>query len=206
VPEEGLNIVSRNIHINAVQAPLGGDMREAGKKARWRSLWKASLAAILVCASPLSAQVERGTIAGTVRDPSGAATPNVAITVTNVATGVEYKTQTNDTGEYVAPNLIPGDYSITASLAGFKTLHRKGILLQVNSRVAVDLTLEVGEVTQEVEVTAAAPLLQSESSAVGTIIGRREVSELPLNGRSVFQLAPLTAGVNNAKPTSMRIS
>jgi Carboxypeptidase regulatory-like domain/TonB dependent receptor len=154
------------------------------------------------CQLTILAQVERGTIAGTVRDPSGAATPNVAIVVTNVATGVEYKTQTNDSGEFVAPNLIPGDYSITATLTGFKTLQRKGIVLQVNGRSAVDLTLEVGEVTQEVEVTAAAPLLQSESSAVGNVISRREVSDLPLNGRSVFQLAPLTAGVNNAKPTT----
>jgi hypothetical protein len=150
-----------------------------------------------VCQLSVLAQVERGTIAGTVRDPSGAATPNVAITVTNVATGVEYKTQTNDTGEFVAPNLIPGDYSITATLTGFKTLQRKGIVLQVNGRAAVDLTLEVGEVTQEVEVTAAAPLLQSESSALGTVISRRDISELPLNGRSVFNLAPLTAGVTS---------
>ena len=155
------------------------------------------LFALGVCQLSALAQVERGTIAGTVRDPSGAATPNVAITVTNVATGVEYKTQTNDSGEFVAPNLIPGEYSITATLTGFKTLQRKGIVLQVNGRSAVELTLEVGEVTQEVEVTAAAPLLQSEASALGTVISRRDVSELPLNGRSVFNLAPLTAGVTN---------
>src|SRR5438094_871158 len=125
----------------------------------------------MVCVWSLSleAQVERGTIAGTLRDPSGAVTPNVSITVTNVATGVEYKTQTNDTGVFVAPNLIPGDYSITASLTGFKTLQRKGIVLQVNGRAAVDLTLEIGEVTQEVVVNPAAPLLQSEASALGTV-------------------------------------
>jgi len=150
-----------------------------------------------LCQLSVLSQVERGTIAGTVRDPSGAATPNVAITVTNVATGVEYKTQTNDSGEFVAPNLIPGEYSITATLTGFKTLQRKGIVLQVNGRSVVELTLEVGEVTQEVEVTAAAPLLQSEASALGTVISRRDISELPLNGRSVFNLAPLTAGVTN---------
>src|SRR4030095_6564411 len=87
---------------------------------------------VTICALPLHAQVERGTIAGTVRDASRATTPNVAVAVTNVATGVEYKTQTNDTGEFVAPNLIPGEYSVTASLSGFKTLQRKGIVLQVN--------------------------------------------------------------------------
>ncbi|MEW5976485.1 MAG: TonB-dependent receptor [Acidobacteriota bacterium] len=151
--------------------------------------------AFLFCVSSSYAQVERGTIAGTVHDPSGAAAPNVAIAVTNVATGVDYKTRTNESGEFVAPNLIPGEYAITAALTGFKTLQRRGIVLQVNGRVAVALTLEVGEVTQEVEVTAAAPLLQSEASALGTVIARRDISELPLNGRSVFNLAPLTAGV-----------
>jgi hypothetical protein len=147
--------------------------------------------------APLYAQVERGTIAGTVRDASGGVAVGVDVTVTNVNTGVEYKTKTNDTGEFVAPNLIPGDYSITASLAGFKSLQRKGIVLQVNARVVVDLALEIGEVTQKIEVEASAPMLQSESSAVGTVISRKDVSELPLNGRTVFQLAPLTAGVTN---------
>jgi hypothetical protein len=155
----------------------------------------------LLTSTPFYAQVERGTIAGTVHDASGGVAVGVDVTVTNLNTGVEYKTKTNETGEFVAPNLIPGEYSITASLAGFKKLQRKGIALQVNARVVVDLTLEVGEVTQTVEITASAPLLQSESSAVGNVISRKAVSELPLNGRTVFQLAPLTAGVTNGIQT-----
>jgi Carboxypeptidase regulatory-like domain len=156
-----------------------------------------SLIGLLISPALSHAQAERGTIAGSVRDPSGAVLVGADITVTNVNTGVDYKTKTNETGEFVAPNLIPGEYSIKVAQSGFKTLERKGILLQVNARVAVDLSLEVGEVTERVEVEAAAPLLQSESSAVGAVISRKAVSELPLNGRTVFQLAPLTAGVTN---------
>lgn len=157
---------------------------------------------ILGFAGALGAQVERGTIAGTVRDASGAIVPNVNVTVKNVNTGVEFKTASNEAGEYVAPNLIPGEYSVTASAQGFSTLVRTGIVLHVNDRIAVELTLTVGTVTEQVSVTAAAPLLQSETSSVVTLISRRDISELPLNGRTVFQLAPLTAGVNNARNTT----
>ena len=156
---------------------------------------------ILVFSGVLFAQVELGTIAGTVRDTSGAVVPNVAIVVKNVNTGVEFKTATNATGQYVAPNLIPGDYSITSSVTGFSTLARTGIVLHSNERLAVDLTLQVGAVTQTVQVSGAPPLIQSESSSVKTLIARRDISELPLNGRSVFQLAPLVAGVTNGIPT-----
>ncbi len=149
----------------------------------------------------LRAQVERGTIAGTVRDSTGAVVPEVNIGVKNVNTGVESKTTSGGAGEYVVPNLIPGEYSLTASKQGFSTLDRSGIVLHVYDRLVVDLTLQVGAVTQTVEVTAAAPLLKSQSTSVVTLISRRDVSELPLNGRTVFQLAPLVAGVTNGIPT-----
>ena len=148
------------------------------------------------------AQVERGTIVGEIRDASGAIVVNASVGVTNVNTGVVYSTFTNDAGQFLAPNLIPGEYAITVSLQGFKTLERKGILLQADGRVSLDLSLEVGEVTEKVEITAAAPFLESESSTIRTVIDRREVSELPLNGRTVFELAPLVAGVNNARQTT----
>ncbi len=156
--------------------------------------------AVLACAAVLSAQVERGTIAGTVRDPSGAIVPDVEIAVKNVATDVEFKTTTNQAGEYVAPNLIPGEYAVTASKQGFATLTRSGLVLHVYDRLAVDITLQVGAVTQSIEVTGAAPLLKTQTTSVVTLVSRRDVSELPLNGRSVFQLAPLVAGVTNGIP------
>jgi len=155
----------------------------------------------LLCALTLTAQVERGTLSGTVRDPSGAVLASAVVTVRNVNTGLETRIETGPNGEYVAPNLIPGEYAITATHTGFSTLSQSGILIHVNERLQVDLNLRVGEITQTVEVTAAPTLLQSESSSVGNVITRREVSELPLNGRSVYQLAYLNAGVTNAIPT-----
>jgi hypothetical protein len=158
------------------------------------------MAVILACSANLSAQVERATIAGTVRDSSGAVVPNASITVKNVNTGVEFSTTTNQSGEYVAPNLIPGEYSVTVGGPGFATLVRSGILLHVSDRLTVDVTLQVGAVAQRVEVTGAPELLRAETSSVQTLVSRRDVSDLPLNGRTVFQLAPLAAGVNNSKP------
>ncbi len=160
------------------------------------------LAGLGVVSSTVQAQVERGTIAGTVLDPQGSAVPKATIVVTNVATGVAGKTQTGDTGDFVVPNLIPGEYSVTASIAGFKTTQQNGVSLQVNGRVALTLKLEVGQVQEHVQVTAGAPLVQTESSEVQTLVTRRDVAELPLNGRTVFQLAPLVAGVNNGRPSS----
>lgn len=165
-----------------------------------RAMWLC-FPALFACVLPLAAQVERGTISGTVHDPSGAGVGAATVTVTNVNTGVSVSTKTNPTGEYVAPNLIPGTYAVRVSAAGFNTTTRDGIELHVNDRVAADVTLAVGEVNQQIEVQASAPLLESEQSTVGNVITRREVSELPLNGRSVYQLAYLNAGVTAAIPT-----
>src|ERR1019366_4440347 len=130
--------------------------------------------AFFVWAGTVYPQVERGTIAGTVRDASGAVVPDVSITVKNVATGVEFKTTTSQGGEYVAPNLIPGEYSITASKQGFTTLDRTGVALHVYDRLEVDLALQVGTVTQTVEVTAATPILKTQSTDVVTVITQRD--------------------------------
>src|SRR6516165_12329814 len=102
-------------------------------------LTRFAMAVILACSANLSAQVERATIAGTVRDSSGAVVPNASITVKNVNTGVEFSTTTNQSGEYVAPNLIPGEYSVTVGGPGFATLVRSGILLHVSDRLTVDV-------------------------------------------------------------------
>lgn len=156
---------------------------------------------LLAGALPVMAQVERGTISGTVHDPSGATVALASVSVTNAATGVAENTKTNQNGEYVSPNLIPGTYTIKVTAAGFSTLERAGVELHVNERVTADIVLTVGEVTQQVEVQALAPQLESESSTVDNVITRREVSELPLNGRSIYQLAYLNPGVTAAIPT-----
>ena len=154
---------------------------------------------LLSCA--LYAQVERGTVSGTVRDASGAIVPGASVTVRNVNTGVQVASTSNQSGEYVAPNLIPGEYSVLVAHTGFDTVTVGGIVLHVDERRAVDVALTVGAVTQSLQVQAIAPLLQTESTSVGNVITRREVSELPLNGRSVYQLAYLNPGVTAAIPT-----
>ena len=153
------------------------------------------------CVASGLAQVERGTVTGTVHDPSGGVIASANVSVTNVNTGLSLSTLTNQAGEFVVPNLIPGQYNLRVAAPGFSTVNRSGVELHVNERIAVEITMSVGEVTQEVEVQAAAPLLESEQSTVGNVITRREVSELPLNGRSVYQLAYLNAGVTAAIPT-----
>ncbi len=168
---------------------------------RHKGAMGALFAVFFTCALPVMAQVERGTISGTVHDPSGGIIASAAVTVTNVNTGISVATTTSQAGEYVAPNLIPGIYSIKVTAAGFSTLTRDGVELHVNDRVAADIVLAVGEVTQQVDVQASAPLLESESSTVDNVITRREVSELPLNGRSIYQLAYLNAGVTAAIPS-----
>jgi hypothetical protein len=149
----------------------------------------------------LHSQVERGTISGIVRDPSGGVVPNAAVTVKNVNTGIVVSISSSQSGEYVAPDLIPGEYTVTVTQPGFNTTNLTGLVLQVDERLVADVTLAVGAVTQSVEVGATAPLLQSESASVGNVITRREVSQLPLNGRTVYQLAYLNPGVTAAIPT-----
>ena len=158
-------------------------------------------AAFVFCSGIGIAQVERGTISGTVSDETGGVIPGAQIAVQNVNTGVTFNTTVNAAGAYVAPNLIPGAYSVNATASGFSSLVRSGIDLHAGQRLVVDLVLAVGEVTERVEVSAVAPLLESESSSMSTLISRRDVSELPLNGRSVFNLAPLTAGVTSGIST-----
>jgi hypothetical protein len=114
---------------------------------------------LLVCLSvlPIRAQVERGTISGTIHDPSGAIVASGNVVVTNISTGLSMSTVASHSGEYVAPNLIPGLYSIKVSAPGFSTLTRTGVELHVNERLVVDATLAVGEISQQVEIAEAPP-------------------------------------------------
>src|SRR5713226_8272217 len=124
---------------------------------------------LVLAAAPVSAQTF-GEITGTVTDPSGAVVTGAGITVTNVATHQIRTVQSNQAGNYTVPFLVPGVYDIHAEMAGFKRAERKGLTLQVSDVARVDFALEVGEITQAVEVTATAALLSTESTATGTVI------------------------------------
>ncbi|MBI3698146.1 MAG: carboxypeptidase regulatory-like domain-containing protein, partial [Acidobacteria bacterium] len=150
----------------------------------------------LVIAVPAAAQVTTAELVGTVTDSSGGGVAAAKLTLANPDTGFSREASTDSGGAYIMTLLPPGSYRISAEASGFRKLVQTGISLQVNQRARVDLTLQVGQVTELIEVRAAAPLLESQSSTVGNVINQQFVSELPLNGRNFVQLAILTPGVN----------
>ena len=117
------------------------------------------------------------------------------MTATNVATNIERSTITGSTGNYIVPLLPPGEYVLSVEASGFRKSVQRGISLQINQQAQIDLTLQVGQVSESLEVTAQAPLLQSESSSLGTVVSEKLVNQLPLNGRNFIQLAMLSPGV-----------
>src|SRR3989454_3835015 len=131
-------------------------------------------------------------ISGTVRDPSGAVLPGVEITATQTDTGIARTTVTNETGSYVLPSLPLGPYKLEATLSGFRTFVQTGILLQVNSNPVINPTMEVGQVSQTVEVQANAAQVETRSSGVSQVIEQQRILELPLNGRNVTDLITLS--------------
>ena len=120
---------------------------------------------------------------GVISDPGGAVIPNVEITAKNQETGVTTRTQTNETGSYAFPALAPGIYSLEASTTGLKTYSRSGIRLETADAIELDIKLEIGNLSESVNVTAEAPLLESTTSSVGQMISSRLMTEMPLNSR-----------------------
>jgi hypothetical protein len=155
----------------------------------------AVLCAAALVAAIASAQVTTGTISGTVHDTSGAVLPNASITVKNIDTGISRTVQSDTGGRYSAASLGLGKYEITASASGFQTATRKGVELTVGREAVVNFDLPVGTISQTVEVTGEAPLVESTTSTLGSLVDDRTVRELPLNGRSYDQLALLQPGV-----------
>ena len=124
----------------------------------------------------LFAQSDRGTITGTVTDPSGSLIPNVAVTAVNTATGVELRTQTTDTGNYTIPSVPAGTYNIVVEVTGFRKFEQQGMRVQVAQTARVDVTMQVGSATESITVTADAPLLRTENAAQATTVGREQLN------------------------------
>src|SRR5947209_7247304 len=158
--------------------------------------WFTVLCFALSIRLPISAQVATAELSGTVLDSSGAAVANAKVTALNTATNQSHETVTESNGNYVISLLPPGDYTVSVEAPGFRKLVQTGTTLQINQQAQLDLTLQVGDVTQTLEVTGQAPLLESESSALGTVVNQQLVNQLPLNGRNFIQLATLSPGVN----------
>ena len=141
-----------------------------------------------------TAQMNAGTILGTIADPTGAAVANAQVTVTNVSTSISQRTTTDAMGNYVVPYLIPGLYDVSAEREGFKKITRTGITLQVDQKARVDLGLQLGAVTERVEVTGETTLVKADSSEQAQVVNSREIVGLPLNVRNFAQFVSLNTG------------
>jgi hypothetical protein len=150
---------------------------------------------LLLLTHSLWSQKDAGSIAGTVRDASGATVPQAKITVTEVDKGTSLITSTASSGDYVVSPLPIGRYSVKVEKDGFKTSLTEAIEVQVQQRAVVDITLRVGAIAEQITVTNVAPLLETETSELGQVVDNRRVVNLPLNGRNFAQLAQLSAGV-----------
>ncbi len=143
------------------------------------------------------ALAQQAELTGRITDATGSVIPGVKVTVTNIDTGVVRDTTTNSLGYYTVPLLQPGNYRITAAKEGFQTREQTGIVLQVDQQATLDFSLPVGQLTQQVSVDAAAPLLDSVEASVGQVIDNRQVVEMPLNGRNYVALGLLSAGTSD---------
>jgi hypothetical protein len=140
---------------------------------------------------------QQATIVGTVTDPSGAVVPNVAINITNIDTGLSRTFPTNDAGQFVAPDLQIGHYDIKATAAGFKAAEQKSIVLTVGDRIRVDFQMQMGAAQETVTVEANAVQVQTDSGERSNLITDQQMSQIAVNGRSIYQLAALTPGASS---------
>ncbi len=149
---------------------------------------------LLFAAVAIAAHGQTGQITGQITDPTGTSVPAAEVAVTNIDTGIKRQTLTNEQGYYTAPLLSPGNYELTVQKPGFKAVTRPGIKLDVAQTARVDIALPLGEVKDSVTVVSEAPILSSESAAIGQVIGSKKILDLPLNGRDFTQLATLVPG------------
>src|SRR5262245_4885607 len=154
--------------------------------------------AILLLPISTNAQVAGASLSGAVHDPNGAAVPNVTVTIKNVATGATKTVNTDETGLFTMPNLMPGSYEVTASASGFKTTLQKDVTLTVGAQQSLDLKLEVGEVSQQVQVNAITTI-DTVTPTISAVVAERTIVELPLNGRDWTSLATLQTGISSIR-------
>ncbi|MBY0502932.1 MAG: TonB-dependent receptor [Bryobacteraceae bacterium] len=158
---------------------------------------------LLMASLAAHAQQGRGTILGTVTDASGAPVAGAVVRVVNTATNVGVETQTTGEGLYQASNLAVGEYTVTVEKPGFRKVLRSGLQLQVDQRAQIDVKLDVGQVSDSVEVKGEAPLVDTSNTSIGKVVDQKRVAELPLNGRNALALTLLTPSVkSNAGSTS----
>src|SRR2546430_6521876 len=153
-----------------------------------------SLSLVFLSCPFVQGQSTYGSIAGSVTDPSGAAIPDAQVTLTNLGTAEKRTQPTGADGLYSFVNLLPGNYRIEVEKQGFKRITREPVVVQVQQSTKIDVALQVGQVSETVEVISETPLLQSETSSLGQVVEQRKANELPLNGRNIYNLITLSPG------------
>src|ERR1700735_1151129 len=154
-----------------------------------------TLLLIFLSIGPILAQVDTGTLVGTVRDSTNATIPSASVTATEVNTNAKTRMQTDLDGNYASPPLKVGTYAVVAEVKGFMSQTRTSVVLQVQDRIRVDFQMQVGTVSENVTVDAQVPVIQTETSSLGQVVSSRQMIDLPLNGRNYLDLALLTSGV-----------
>jgi hypothetical protein len=162
----------------------------------------ATLAALCLLPCFALAQVNSSTIAGIISDPTGAGIGNATVTITETATGQTRTVQTSDVGEYALPQLPPGHYDLRVEAKGFQTALSKDVVLDIAQRASVDITLQVGNTSSTVEVSAQANVLDTDTASLGQTISSKPIEDLPLNGRNYLTLGSLSPGVMPQIPNS----
>ncbi len=155
----------------------------------------------VISGATIYAQLQAGRILGTIFDPQKAGIPGATVTVTNLATNIARTAVTDSEGNYVITPLDPGTYSVSAEVPGFQKAVREGLVLTVGQSARVELSLNLGALTTEVQVVAEVPLLNTESATLSQVITNEQIVDLPLNGRGFHELARLTSGVALLPPT-----
>ena len=164
---------------------------------RLSSLFLATFAILAFLVCPAFGQSTSGRVLGRVADPTGAVLAGVKVTLTNQATGVSRSAQTNSSGDYNFVEVQPATYTVTFEMSGFKKNVQKDIIVDVNQVVTLNSTLQIGETQEVVEVTSAAPQVDTTSTQLGAVINDRSVNELPLNTRDTYQFLQLQPGVQS---------
>src|SRR6202451_1366652 len=172
---------------------------------RWVSFCLALFVSIVFLSLPALAQSTGGRIVGRVADPTGAVLANVKITLVNEATGASRNATSNDSGDYSFVEVPPGEYHLEFEQTGFKKNVRKGVTLEVNQIVTLNMVMQLGETQEVVDVTSEAPLVDTTSTQLGAVVDDRTIVALPLNSRDTYQLLQMQAGVMSTAGSSNSI-
>jgi hypothetical protein len=170
-------------------------MSRAKSQRRAAPLLSVRTAVVLLASLSAWAQTSTSLIQGTITDASGAPVPNARVTATLANTDTNYSTVANESGNYVIPDIRPGEYTITADAPAFKRTRRSGVVINVNQRARVDLALQVGDVQESVQVAADVTNVDTYTASINETVDSRRIADLPLNGRQALQLQALLPGV-----------